>query len=61
MKKVLRDEALVLFDNIFKPWSGELTEMTKRNVRSKINYADAAGRNKIFDWRLNVVSPILQE
>jgi hypothetical protein len=61
MKKVLRDEAIMLFDHIFKPWVGELTEMTKRAVRTKINYADAAGRNKIFDWRLTVVSNALKD
>ena len=27
----------------------------------KINYADAAGRNKIFDWHINVVSPVFKE
>ena len=60
-KKVLRDEAQILFEAIFKPWKGELTEITKRNVKTKINYADAAGRNRIFDWNINVVSPALKE
>jgi len=49
-KKPLRDEALILFDKIFESWKGGITELAKQNVKSKINFADACGRNKIFDW-----------
>jgi len=55
---VLRDEAQVLFDRIFEPWTGAVTEKAKENVRMKIEIADACGRNQVFKWYINFVSPL---
>ena len=55
---LLREEAKVLFERIFELWTGTVSEKAKQNVKSKIEIADACGRNKVFKWYLDSVSPL---
>ena len=58
---MLRDESALLFENIFDPWTGEVAEKSKSTVKSIIERADASGKDAIFKWYINVITPYLKE
>ena len=57
----IRDEVKLIMGQLLDKWDGKLSELTKKSLLSSIELADEAGRNKIFGWYINKVSPLIQE
>ena len=56
----IRDEVKLILNQLLDTWDGKFSKLTKKSLQSSIELADEAGRNKIFGWYINKVSPLIR-
>ena len=59
-KVEIRDEVKETVTLLLEDWDGKYTKLAIDSLHQSIEMADEAGRNEIFGWYINYVSPIIR-
>lgn len=54
---LLRDAVNYLLYGMLKYWKGAATDQSLAYLREQLKFADAANKNRVFDWYMRSISP----